>query len=262
MKKIASFLQKIRFCLGFGATTKDSLLLILLTINYILVIRSKTKRLHLQSDERVYKLKANYNHKTFSLHFRRQDISMLYEVWMDQSYKLEESKISNGVILDIGAHIGFTALYYWTQLSSDHHFISIEGSRKNAIILKQNIKIIPQHTIHQSIITSNGRTIRFYDEMSGHLHLVHKTLGQLHESETIDSLLSIEDSKIALCKMDIEGMEYEVLSQNNQWLTKVDQFYLELHDEDEYVKIKDCLLKVGLKVESDQSILYFARESK
>lgn len=248
------------FCKRFGATWKDSWRLIQFTLNYSLSIRSKSKRFELQSDNQVHYLDVTYHGKNFPIYFRRQDLSMLYEVWMDQSYDLKNTKVTSGDILDIGAHVGFTTLYYWTQLGDKRHYLCIEGSEKNIKILKQNIKTIPQNTLLQYIITSDGRPIRFYDEMSGHLHQVHDTLGDLHDSVTLNNILpTSKHPKIALCKMDIEGMEYEILTKNNKWLNTVEQLYLELHDSKEYVLINQSLEHLGFSTTTEKDISHFIK---
>ena len=251
----------MKFCLSFGVTSKDSWRLISLTLNYSLAVRSKTKRVALQSDNQVHSIQAIYNNKVFPLHFRRQDLSMLYEVWMDQNYDLKNKKLTSGKILDIGAHVGFTTLYYWTQLGEDRHYICIEGSVKNSRILNKNINIIAQSTIHQCIITHDGRQVRFYDEMSGHLHTVHDTLGDDHDSESMNTIMSrYKNAEIALCKMDIEGMEYEVLTKHNSWLKSVAQLCLELHNQDEYNTIEKSLFEIGMKASYGSAIKYFIRD--
>lgn len=262
MSKISILYKRIQFCKAFGASWKDTLLLIRLTLDYIVTVRSKTRRYQMQFDNHIYKINVVYRDKTFPLHFRRQDLSMLYEVWMDESYSLNTKQVDqSGNILDIGAHIGFTSLYYWTLLGDNHNYICIEGSSKNAKILKSNIKSIPQHTLYQQVLTSDARQIRFYDEMSGHLHRVHNTLGNLQKSTTLNSILSASKNRIiTLCKMDIEGMEHEVLTQNNEWLLSVHQLFLELHNPNEYNDIKNSLSQLELfEASTNSSIKHFVR---
>ena len=232
----------------------------MLTLNYSLAVRSKSKRIALQLDDQIHEIHVTFNNKQFPLHFRRQDLSMLYEVWMDQSYDLKGIGVDFGDILDIGAHVGFTTLYFWTQLGDKRNYITIEGSEKNAKILKQNINSIPQASTYQHVITSDGRSIRFYDEMSGHLHQVHDTLGKVQDSTTMNDILSIKtDAKMALCKIDIEGMEHEILTQNNKWLETVSQIYLELHDTKDYTDIERSLNHLGLILCNETSIKHFIR---
>ncbi len=261
MRKLSNLYQRVRFCMRFGATWIDSYRLITLTFNYHLAIRSKTKRLLLQSDNRIYTIHARYHGKAFPLFFRRQDLSMLYEVWMDQSYRITSINSIIGDVLDIGAHVGFTTLYFWTLLGDTHQYICIEGSEKNGSILKKNTEIISRCTVYQNVVTGDGRQVRFYDEMSGHLHQVHDTLGKLQTSKTINDLIS--NSKhlvIGICKIDIEGMELELLSTNNQWLLKVNHLFLEMHHPDEYDSIEKTLKMKGLISNSNSAIKYFVRQ--
>lgn len=260
MNKLSTLLKKVKFCKSFGAKWKDSYRLISLTVRYSLAIRSKSRRLILQSDQTVYGIQVVYNGKNFPLHFRMQDISMLFEVWMDNSYRLNEKIGSDGIIVDIGAHVGFTSLYYWSQLGDHRTYYCIEGSDKNAEVLKLNIKIISKATVSQHIITSDGRQVRFYNEMSGQLHQVHDTLGIVQDSVTMNTLLSKKSlQKIALCKIDIEGMELEILTQHNEWLNTVDELYLELHNFLEYPAIKASLSTKGLSESSSEPIKHFTR---
>ena len=248
------------FCKRFGATWKDSLRLIGLTLDYSISIRSKTKKYQLQSDNEIHCVNVNYESIKFPLYFRRQDLSMLYEVWMDLSYSINVKSVSLGTVLDLGAHVGFTTLYYWTQLGDDRNYVCIEGSTKNASVLKLNMNVITKSSTIQSVITSNSRKIRFYDEMSGHLHQVHDRKGKIQESKSINKLLIPFTSDIALCKIDIEGMECEIITQNNTWLNKVSQLHLELHKESEYGTIKETLSKFDLIASDAREIKHFVKK--
>ncbi len=258
MRNVIRIYRKLRFCQQFGANLKDKLKLMKLTIDYSVAVRSKSKRIEVQMDQKIHKIEAFYNGKRFPLHFRQQDISMLFEVWMQQSYNISLYEISKGIIVDLGAHVGFTTLYLWTQLGDDRHYVCVEGSTKNASILRKNLNIISHTSIHESIITSDGRKVNFYDEVAGHLHQIHEHKGKSQNSTALFDLLRFyKDQAIAICKMDVEGIEIELLSQNNTWLDEVRLLFLELHDHSQLDQISNTILKRNFRLGTNGEIIVF-----
>lgn len=261
MGSLSKLYQRVKFCKRFGASWYDSMILLRWTLDYTISIRSKTRKIALQNDQEIKTIKVDFNQRQFPLYFRRQDLPMLYEVWMDTSYDISKKRINQGCILDLGAHIGFTTLYLWAILGSSRLYISVEGSSKNAVLLKKNLQNIPQAIIFDAIITSDGRNINFYDEVSGHLHQIHETLGEPQSSMALTALISpYSDRTIAICKMDVEGMEYELLTENNAWLNQVNLLLLEVHDHLELDSLTNKMKMLGFKKVSDSGIIVFSKE--
>jgi len=172
---------------------------------------------------------------------------------------IKEKEVVDGTVVDLGAHVGFTTLYYWTLLGDDRNYVCIEGSNKNTEVLKANVASITNCKVHQHIITADGRQVRFYDEVSGHLHQVHDTKGTVHPSVSVQSLLANENS-IALCKIDIEGMENEILTTHIEWLSKVDMIALELHDSPGNTALKSNMQNEGYDWKEVNGIVHLNRK--
>ena len=261
MGSLSKLYQRVRFCKRFGATWLDSMQLLRWTLDYTISIRSKSKKIGLQNDQEVKTIKVDFNGHLFPLYFRRQDLPMLYEVWMEQSYDISEMTIHTGCILDLGAHVGFTTLYLWTQLGNSRLYLSVEGSSKNAAVLKSNLKNIPEALTFETVITADGRKINFYDEVSGHLHQVHESLGEVHNSSALNALIKpYLDRSIAICKMDVEGIEYELLTKNNEWLNSTNLLFLEVHDHQELDLIDNEMMIFGFNKIAQKGIVVYCKE--
>lgn len=260
MRRLLTILKKLKFCIQFGNTLKDGIALIRLTMSYSMSVRSSAQKYKIQSDQEVFSIQVRFNNKSFPLCFRRQDISMLYEIWMDKSYKIEPHQIPKGLVIDLGAHVGFTTLYFWSILGDGRSYVCVEGSSKNAEILKQNLSIISDTHIMTEVITSDGRNVNFYDEVSGHLHQIHDKKGKSRPSIALQELLSpYRQTTIALCKMDVEGIEYELLTQNQDWLYNVQSIHLELHHPSQSDKLISEMKASGFNYNSKQEILVFEK---
>ena len=263
MKKVLSLYNKIIFIYRFCTVWSSRVKLLRLTVKYMLAVRIKKVGLRMQSDQTIHQINVKYNGVCFPIYMRLQDISMLYEVWLDQSYKTDNIKIDKGAIVDLGAHVGFTTLYFWALLGDGRNYIAIEGSSKNSKLLRMNTKAIHSCKIHESVITADGRKVKFYDEVSGHLHQVHITKGVEQQSVSLTSIIDQEKIEaIAIIKIDIEGMEHEILQHNNGWLSSTDQIFLELHQSIQNELLRSKMFNNGFDWKLSNGIIKLSRRDK
>jgi FkbM family methyltransferase len=160
----------------------------------------------------------------------RGDIAVLYETWVTRSYELPVHVQPGGVILDLGAHVGITAVFL-TRRYRPRHYIAIEPVPGNASLARANLDRngVPARVINAAIGAQDGSGLFAVGGVS--------TQGRLGEAGfgvpvvTVDTVLSQLDGsdRIALLKIDIEGGEEELFRGPIEWLKRVDCIVAELH---------------------------------
>ncbi len=175
--------------------------------------------------------------KGLKIHVRDQhELSVLDEVFISKVYDPNRKVPSNGVIVDVGAHIGSFSLYA-ASVRKARRVFSYEPCPDNFTLLKENIernglgKVITP--IAKAVAATNeNRTLHLSSKTSGSHSLFGKgrpiqvqcvTLKQILDDNNIDH--------VDFLKLDCEGAEVGIL-QNIDKLTldSVDRIGMEFHD--------------------------------
>jgi FkbM family methyltransferase len=187
------------------------------------------------------------------------DLFVLYEVLAWRAYRISEKLIiphQVKTIIDCGANIGFTALYF-ASIYPNAKIYSIEPDPSSFSVLKLNAaqepRIIP---IHGCIVAEQTHTVAF--DTSGpawgrklSTTQTAKSIGV--PSITLDDLIkdhSIE--QIDLIKMDIEGAERAVLS-TGSYLARTKSVVAELHDGYSFCDFSNAVARHGLQARPPDS---------
>ena len=188
-----------------------------------------------------------------TLYFRAQtsDEPTLKQIFADQDYdlsrlrrfpeiiKFAKNKEATGLhplIIDAGANIGASALYFMTRIPNAK-VISIEPDAENFELLCKNTEGTNIETIHAALGSTRGfsRVIdagmgnwgyrtEMVSEAGGYSNLVPRvTINDLYEKQ-------IQDSFPFIVKIDIEGGEGDLFSDNTEWVEKTPIIIIELHD--------------------------------
>lgn len=206
----------------------------------------------------------------FILHYIRpyEVLKTYQEIFVEEIYKFESNK-SHPVILDCGANIGISTIYFKTIYPNAivHAF---EPDANLFEILSKNIHAngFKQVELHQAAIWKEHTTLSFDNKGSEASHI--DTTGQTTnkvEAKKLASILANLDA-VDFLKMDIEGAEYEVVKDCAPYLYKIENFFLEYHGKatdtnklNELLKLVETAgFKVYIKMAADNLKQPFAQK--
>jgi FkbM family methyltransferase len=162
------------------------------------------------------------------------DLFVLFEVMMERPYHIPETMLPRNdvtVVLDCGANIGMTSLYFASNYPNAHIY-SIEPDPKNFELLTENTKSEPRIVpIHGALVgyprksarlsTCNPAWGNFLTENGEGIEVPAFTVDQIIQDHALPH--------VDLLKVDIEGGEKEVFA-NGRFLPQVEFIIIELHD--------------------------------
>lgn len=162
------------------------------------------------------------------------------EIFTQDNYYFE-TEILHPVIIDAGAHIGMSTLYF-KKLYPFAEIIAIEPLVQNIALLRENILqngLSDTTVIEKALSDEPGNIQLYFDNTDAEWFSTagaydgawNKQQISTHtsvETLTLSSLLSTKET-IDFLKMDIEGMESVVLFEAKQYLSRIKHFIIEYH---------------------------------
>jgi FkbM family methyltransferase len=144
-------------------------------------------------------------------------INKIYEPYETQ---LVSSKIKQGgVVLDIGANIGYYTLIFAKLVGQNGKVFAFEPEPANFRVLEKNVSVngysnvIPEQ---KAVSNRNEKKKLYLNKQNAGMHTIYKSknanLGSVEiETVSLDNYFSNYRGKIDFIKMDIEGSEYTAL---------------------------------------------------
>jgi FkbM family methyltransferase len=180
------------------------------------------------TDEQVMKLVLVDNQ--YDLNRLTRANELLTFVWQ------QEAKGLRPLIVDAGANIGASAIYFLANLPNAM-VVAVEPDAGNFDLLSKNVAGLNVKPFHAAISSSPGRA-RVFDGGTGHSGYRTEVLPESDERGDAVDCLSINDIYQShasgffpfLVKIDIEGAERELFSANTEWVTRTPLIIIELHD--------------------------------
>jgi FkbM family methyltransferase len=200
-----------------------------------------------------------------------------YEVWYENSdefYELKKEIFSencyyieldkeNPVIVDAGAHIGMATLYY-KMLFPESRVIAFEPIQANFQLLEKNVheNQLQNVEFYQAVVAPKSGILRIQEPIgegawkSG-AGIIPKGWKGVQDNQEIKAeavgILEILHDKIDIFKMDIEGMEYEVIRNAGPLIRNVSHWVIEVHPRKDHriEEIQKILLQNGFRIEVD-----------
>lgn len=173
------------------------------------------------------------------------DLAIFYEIFWKEIYKIPFLVLpEKSVILDLGAHIGCTAIYF-SMVYPDAQIYAVEASEESYNILKENVKSFKNIIAVQAVIDSQDGVVCF--DTSGYSFnskLNHN--GKMVQSISISTLMmQYQITRVNLIKIDIEGAEKNILQNNVNWLRQIDTMIIELHDDYKLLDLSKDIVPFG-----------------
>jgi FkbM family methyltransferase len=190
------------------------------------------------------------------------------EIFSENCYYIELEK-EDPVIVDAGAHIGMATLYY-KMLFPQSRIIAFEPVPYNFNILEKNIheNQLENVELFQVVVAPKSGVLRIQEPIgegawrSG-AGIIPKGWKGIQDNQEIKveavGIQEILHDKIDIFKMDIEGMEYEVIRNAGPLIRNVKNWIIEVHPRKDHriEEIQKTLVQNGFKIEvnKDESSL-------
>lgn len=135
------------------------------------------------------------------------------------------------IIIDAGANIGAATVFFCGEIPNAW-IVAIEPDTSNFDLLTRNVAGLNVKTLHAALASSAGQA-RVVDPGEGHWGLrTERTDEGSVACITIDEIYRQIESTFFpfMVKIDIEGGEDELFSQNTKWVERTPLIIVELHD--------------------------------
>lgn len=162
------------------------------------------------------------------------DIHVFYSIFVQHELKLS-NKVSPSLIIDCGAYIGLSSLYYHI-IYPNAKIIAIEPETSNFNQLVANTKRIRNITPVNAAIWPYKKKLYINNSPSKWGYIVNDQSNDCHSTiagRTLNQVIKMykKNADYIILKMDIEGAEKDVFSKNNKgWLSTIKIIQIELHD--------------------------------
>jgi len=165
------------------------------------------------------------------------DIDIFYEIFFKKVYEFPEMQMNNPTIIDAGANVGFGTLYFLFK-KPEATIYCIEPDADNFAFLKKNLQseikkgqvmpVMAALTDKDGYVNLQSRRFKYNTEIAKAFSPDEKTV----IGYKVQSFLKKYDiTKAGLFKIDIEGAEENIFTENVSWLQHTENVIIEFHSE-------------------------------
>jgi FkbM family methyltransferase len=248
---LSKFLSKFRFCLTNSRDIATIVKLIYQSKKYNRLYHKKAIR---NSYAESIRYKFRFRGKSVDVYMRTEtgDINMFYEIFWSDMYNIPESLLAAPLnIIDLGANVGFTTMYFALKYP-DAKIISLEPSKMNFVVLQKNIALQKNVKALNAAVWFESKQIPFMEAANAYNSRIAETdteHSHTIEAYNVEDILSKENiDTIDLLKIDIEGAEKDILQKNQDWLNKVKNIIIEIHEPYSFSDLQEDLAKYGFTI--------------
>jgi len=172
------------------------------------------------------------------------DVEVFEQVLVNQEYfplleKLSFTGSHNIKIVDCGANIGLSAMYFNLYFKQKTELYLLEPFQDNLSLIKKNLEenSISATVLDKALWTSNGKLSldnSFRDGKEWSLTVKEDVKGKIQGITLKELMLDLDLTEIDILKVDIEGSEFPVFiesKENLSCLNKVKYLFMEIHDD-------------------------------
>lgn len=166
------------------------------------------------------------------------DIILIRNIFLCQEYPIFKDYFPQ-IIIDAGANIGLSSIYFKNAYPEAKIF-AIEPERSNCELFLKNVASYSDITLIQGSLLHdcqmetkiiNLDADKYSFQVEKYFTTVGTGKGEAIPSYSINQLVGKYDiGKIDILKMDIEGSEKDVFSDNLEWIAITDNIFVELHE--------------------------------
>ena len=170
------------------------------------------------------------------LRLKTSDLNAYYKVMLADDYDFALPEPPK-VIVDAGANIGFAAIYFARKYPAARIF-AIEPERSNFELLDKNVRGFKNIVPIRGALWNKDGTMDLVDPGQGHWAFQISDAGSSARPKvdtvptfTVPTLMREHGIDfIDLFKVDIEGAEKELFTSADEWIDRVGNIVIELHD--------------------------------
>ena len=192
--------------------------------------------------------------------FRPVDEWLIAHIFQVQEYALPLNPFKPKFILDCGANVGFSTVYFANKYP-ESTIVAVEPEKENFKLLTYNTILYDNVNCINSALLNEEKYIKSVGTGAGSsIKEITSNEPKTLKTTTISKLLAdFGFDEIDLLKMDIEGSEKEVFSDMqglgyHEWLPKVKILVMELHD-----RVKRGCSQVVFRAISDYNFFFTIR---
>lgn len=162
------------------------------------------------------------------------DIHVFANIWLNEEYKIDNFESKKPLIIDIGAHCGYFALYY-SYIFPDSKMLCFEPVKNNFMLLLENLEINKKDNIKpfNLAVTNSSKDMKIFLKEDDAAHNLYEKSNMFEHIKTISLKEIIDHNEIKKCdllKLDCEGAEYDILnSLPDEYFNKIQRIILEYH---------------------------------
>jgi len=245
MPSLLSYSKELLLCLQLGGdfSSKVRLAQLFLTFHAANGFKLRPKR-----SERTYAIQLNHICTPVTVRSYSGDVFVILEVLGSKCYRMPEPVERGGVVVDLGANIGITSLFL-ADLYEPSRLICVEPSTDNCALLRKNLSGLRQNVdiVHGAI--SNETGLVTFDNTAETWGGRISNSGERVPSLTMMDLVEHYNlERIDILKIDIEGAERLLFQSNLNWLKRVNNIAIEIHDGFSIADLKRAVTPYGLSV--------------
>lgn len=167
------------------------------------------------------------------------DMQVFHDIFIWGEYSFLKPVAARTTVLDIGANVGYSSAYF-AGIYPQCEVVAVELMHSNFEQLNRNTAFLGKRitTLEAAVWSHNDGvsiaddTFRDGDAWSHHASEANDGKSRVPSITMADLMQKHSIPHVNICKIDIEGAEYELFAEGNrQWVDNCDVILLEIHED-------------------------------